>query len=134
MTNDDRLVSLLERIVEKLDVLAANAPVPSVVSASLTVAEARRALGCGKTRLNELVRDGHLDKAPRIGKGVRYTAESVQRLLDHGVLSAAPAPKRRAAPGRCAPDAASARIRAAARQVAADVEAARAGKSAGSSG
>jgi excisionase family DNA binding protein len=47
----------------------------------LSVAQACELLGCGKTRLFELLADGTLERAPRFGRALRIYRASVERAL-----------------------------------------------------
>ncbi len=45
--------------------------------ASMTIHEAMKHLGCGKSKIFELLRYGHLVRAARDGRGTRVTVKSV---------------------------------------------------------
>ena len=57
---------------------------------TLSLQEACEALGCGKTRLFQLIGAGVLVRAPRYGRRVRILADSVRR-----ALTPPPSPERR---------------------------------------
>lgn len=75
--SEPREIELLERILAALERLAS--PQSAQPAAALSVDEAAAALGCSRTRVFELLRDGTLTRARRMGRRVTVLAESVER-------------------------------------------------------
>jgi len=57
---------------------------PALQSArAVPLATAQALLGCGRSRLFELLRSGALRRTPRVGKGAMVSAASLEALLEH---------------------------------------------------
>lgn len=48
---------------------------------TMTIEQVCESLGCKRTRVFQLLRDGTLDRAPRFGRSLRIMSESVERAV-----------------------------------------------------
>ena len=76
--------------------IANAAPVQAVRSISIDAAQAL--LGCGRSRIFELLRAGALCRAPKVGKVAMITLDNIEALQE--CFSREPAPKRKRQPAQ----------------------------------
>jgi len=60
---------------------AVRGDLPATNRVGLTVTQAATMLGCGRTRIFELLKNGELRRCPRVGRHVLVSAKSVEKLL-----------------------------------------------------
>lgn len=99
----ERTNQLLEAILDRLDRLAAAnvqpVGVPAPSPQALSIEQAQAQLGCSRTRVFDLLQDGTLKRARKIGRRTMVLASSVEaaRHLPNQALPATPRRARRRA-------------------------------------
>ncbi len=68
---------------------------PAAAVPSVSVEAAQALLGCGRSRLFELLKSGALHRAPKVGRSVRVTTASLAAFQDSGRREPVPNLKRR---------------------------------------
>ena len=90
------LRKLREMVGDMQNRIASAAPVQAARSISIDAAQAL--LGCGRSRIFELLRSGALRRAPKVGKVAMITLDSIEALQE--CFAREPAPKRKRQPAQ----------------------------------
>ncbi len=77
MTTDERAIELLEAILRELQRNRAPAERPE----AMTIDEAAARMGCSRTRVFDLLRDGTLQRARRLGRHQMILASSIESAM-----------------------------------------------------
>lgn len=97
----DRAIEILEEILAELRRANSGAAPARPASESVSIDEAATSLGCSRTRVFELLRDGTLQRARRIGRHQMILASSVEAARREPSAKPVSTPRRR--PARHAP-------------------------------
>ena len=94
----EELRGLRESVNEIHTKISSTAPAQAARARAVSVEEAQTLLGCGRSRIFELLRSGALRRGPKVGRAAMVCAKSLEALLERVAREpATPTPKRRPA-------------------------------------
>jgi hypothetical protein len=93
----EELRGLRESVNEIHTWISNKAPAQAARAHAVTIEAAQTMLGCGRSRIFELLRSGALRRGPKIGKAAMICSKSLEALLERVDSEPVPRLKRRAA-------------------------------------
>ena len=78
----EELRGLRESVNEIHTKISSTAPAQAARARAVSVEEAQTLLGCGRSRLFELLRSGALRRGPKVGRAAMICAKSLEALLE----------------------------------------------------
>lgn len=94
----EELRGLREAVNEIHSWISSKAPAQAARARAVTMEAAQTMLGCGRSRIFELLRSGALRRGPKVGKAAMICAKSLEALLER--VDREPAPRLKRCPAR----------------------------------